>query len=263
MAYDFRLTRDRSQANVKYEFDFIGNSRLAIVPVLHRFANGYRIIGTASYFIRPNIFLTVGHLFEGDDIQPNDSFYLICESSIDWPLEIIEIIKHETLDLAFLVLENDGEQYFNDVNPLAVMNLPPLKNEIVAVFGYSHSLVNPEEAIEQEGEFVQPMRIRSKWELGGVLDISENGRGNVNGQCFETSILAEGRDSGAPMFNSNGFLVGLLSTSFNFETGLPNSTCVSVLNLSELTINGTPVKELWFKKNRAAYCKLKKNDDPE
>lgn len=257
MPYDFNFTRERSTANNKYEFKFFGNSRHAIVPVLQRYQKGYRLIGTGSYFIPPNIFITAAHLFDGDDIKPNDSFYIFSEKSLDWPLEITEIHRHETLDLAFLIVENEGEQFFKEVNPLAVMNLPPQKHEIVGVFGFSHSIIDHENTIKQNGGVLQNMQIRSKWEVGGVLEIHGSGRGMVKGQCFETSVFAEGRDSGAPMFNSNGFLLGLLSTSFNFESGLPNSICVSILELAEIPINGTPIKNLWFKKPRAAFCKIK------
>lgn len=79
----------------------------------------------------------------------------------------------------------------------------------------------------------------------------------MKGQCFETSILAEGRDSGAPMFNSNGFLIGLLSSSFDFDSGLPNSVCTSILEVADIPINVTPVKNLWCKKPRAVFCKIK------
>lgn len=75
------------------------------------------------------------------------------------------------------------------------------------------------------------------------------------GQCFETSILAEGRDSGAPMFNSNGFLVGLLSTSMEFDQGLPNLVCSSILQLEEVPVDGIPIKKLWNTTHRAAYFK--------
>ena len=255
MPYNFSLTRERSKASSKYKFEFLRNSRFAIVPVLQRYQEGYRLIGTGSYFIHPNIFITAAHLFDGDDINPNDSFYIFSERSLDWPLEIIKIHRHETLDFAFLIIENEGEKFFDGINPLAVMNLPPEKHEIVGVFGFSHSIVDHSNTIEQNGEFFQNMQIRSKWEVGGVLEIHDSGRGMVKGQCFETSILAEGRDSGAPMFNSNGFLLGLLSTSFNFDSGLPNSICVSILELAEIPIDGTPIRNLWIKKPRAAFCK--------
>lgn len=260
MPVSFSSTKDRAKAYSKYQFRFIGNSGRAIVPVLHRSGQGYRIIGTASYIIKPNIFITAAHLFEGTDIPKGSSFYILAENSADYPLEIIEIQKHATFDLAFLVLEECAEKLFDDMNPLAVMNLPPEINEIVAIFGYSHSIVNPSDAFDENGVKMQPMHILSKWELGGVLEIHKHGRGYVKGECFETSILAEGRDSGAPMFNSNGFLIGLLSRSFEFEDGLPNSTCVSILNLSEISINGSQFKNQWSKKSRAAICSLRKGD---
>lgn len=257
MPYNFRLTRDRSIACTKYGFEFISNSRLAIVPILQRYQKGYRLIGTGSYFICPNIFITAAHLFDGNDINENDTFYILSERFLDYPFEIIEVHRHEILDLAFLILEPEGEKFFNGINPLAVMNLPPLKHEIVGVFGFSHSIVVPDDTIEENEVVYQNMRIRSKWEVGGVLEVHCSGRGMVKGQCFETSILAEGRDSGAPMFNSNGFLVGLLSASFDFESGLPNSVCSSILELADIPINGTPIKNLWCKKPRAAFCKIK------
>lgn len=85
------------------------------------------------------------------------------------------------------------------MNPLAVMNSPLIQSEIVALFGFSHSDINPLNTQEQpNGDIYQSMRIRSKWELGGILEVHESGCRMVNGQCFETSIHAEGRDSGAP-----------------------------------------------------------------
>ena len=259
MQYKFTLARDRSIASSKYEFEFIGNSRLAIVPVLQRYQKGYRLLGTGSYFIRPNIFITAAHLFDGSDIAANDSFYILSERSLDldYPYEIIEVRMHEIFDLAFLTIDQEGEKFFNGINPLAVMNLPPERHEIVGVFGFSHSIVDSNDVVENKEVVCQNMQIRSKWEVGGVLKVHSSGRGMVKGQCFETSVLAEGRDSGAPMFNSNGFLVGLLSTSLDFASGLPNSVCTSILELADIPINGIPIKKLWSKKPRAAFCSVK------
>jgi len=98
MTYNFRLTRERSTVSSKYDFEFIGNSRLAVVPVLQRYEKGYRIIGTGSYFIRPNTFITAARIFEGDDIKPSDSFYIVSEAVLDYPLKVIEIYKYESFD---------------------------------------------------------------------------------------------------------------------------------------------------------------------
>lgn len=257
MTYKFELTKDRSAACNKYAFEFIDNSNNAVVPVLQRYQTGeYRIIGTGSYFIRPNIFITASHVFEGDDINSDDGFYVVLEGAPQ-PIAMTHKFSHEEYDLAIFYLEDTAEKYLEKVNPLAVMNSPLIESEIVALFGYSHSIIDPSSTIEEEnGDVNQEFRLRSKWEVGGVLNIHESGRGHVKGQCFETSVLAEGRDSGAPMFNSNGFLVGLLSTSMHFDSGLPNSICTSILQLADIPINGIPIKELWVRKPRAAYCKV-------
>jgi len=257
MKHEFKLTRDRSTACSRYEFQFYENAGSAVVPILQRYQTGeYRIIGTGSYFIKPNLFITAAHIFEGVDINSDDGFSIIIEGSEE-PIPLVEKHIHENLDLAILVLDDSGIQYLEEINPLAVMNLPPEKNEIVAIFGYSHSIVDPNNTFNDDnGDTLQKLRLRSKWEVGGVLEIHDSGTRLLNGQCFETSVLAEGRDSGAPVFNSSGFLIGLLSTSWEFESGLPNSLCVSILEIADIPINGTPIKELWNKKPRAAYCRI-------
>ena len=169
----------------------------------------------------------------------------------------MNLYKYDNADLTIFVLDSNAREFLSEVNPVAVMNSPLAQNEIVALFGFSHSEVDPSNAEETaNGDVYQTMRFRSKWELGGVLEVHNDGCRLVQGQCFETSILAEGRDSGAPMFNSNGFLVGLLSTSLHVESGLPNSLCSSILQLAEIPINGTPIKKLWNNTHRAAYCKI-------
>lgn len=256
MAYKFELTKDRSAVNGKYTFTFVGNSHKAVVPVLqHRQSGEYRIIGTGFYLIRPNIFITAAHIFKGNDINDDDSFSVLLEDAPD-PIPLTHKYNHESLDIAFFILDSTSLDYLEDVNPLAVMNMLPTKNEVVAIFGYSHSDVDPMNKCEiDDGEAMQNTILRSKWELGGVLGIHDSGRGFVKGQCFETSVLAEGRDSGAPMFNGNGFVIGLLSRSFKFESGLPNSTCTSILQIGDIPIDGKPIRELWNRKHRTAFCK--------
>lgn len=256
MNHKFNLTRDRSVAGKKYEFDFIDNARKAIVPIFQRYQSGeYRIIGTGSYFIEPHIFITAAHIFEGKDINHDDGFYIAIEG-VDEPVPLVEKHVHEYLDLAILVLDESGITPLQDVNPLAVMNLPPEIGEVVAIFEYSHSIVEPENThLDKNGNTLQEIKLRSKWEVGGVQHIHDKGTRLLKGQCFETTVLAEGRDSGAPMFNSNGFLVGLLSMSYTFESGLPNSLCVSILEIADIPIHGKPICELWTTKPRAAFCR--------
>ena len=252
---ELSLTRDRSAINAKYKFGFIGDAENAVVPVL-QYRNGtYRLIGTASYFGEPDWFITAAHIFEGDDINASDGFAVFFQGAPE-PTRLSEKYSFADIDLAICRLEEHAQAYIGGTKPLAVMNLPPEVGEVVAAFGYSHSNVDPENTFEdQEGGLIQALRIRSKWELGGVLAVHPEGRGWVSGECYETSVLVEGRDSGGPLFNSNGFLIGVVSSSFKFENGLPNSTFTSIIRIGEYEIAGTPINEIWFKGQRAAVCK--------
>lgn len=258
--YKFNLTKDRSAINGKYTFEFIGNSQRAVVPVLqHTQLDEYRIVGTASYFIQPNIFITAAHIFKGPDINDDDGFSIFLDGAQE-PTPIFPLFRDESLDLAVVKLECASSEYLNGIDPLTVMNLPPEQFEVVASFGYSHSradpTINPSEIYEKnDGSFEQHLNFKTKWELGGILEIHNSGRGHIKGQVYETSILVEGRDSGAPMFNSNGFFVGIASMSMQFDEGLPNSIFASITQMDNYPINGKSIKDLVNRKNRAAFCK--------
>lgn len=251
----FDLTRDRSAVSGKYEFSFIGNAQKAIVPVLQYRSGRYRIIGTASYFGEPNWLITAQHIFRGDDIADTDGFAVYFDGTSE-PMRLDAKYDLQGTDVTLCRLEGGVPPSIGDVTPFRVMNLAPEVHEVVAAFGYSHSSVNPNEVFEDEdGELLQSLRFRAKWELGGVLAIHPEGRGHVKSECFETSILAEGRDSGAPIFNSNGFLVGILSSSFEFESGLPNSTFTSIVRIGGFNLGDATVSDIWYKGQRSVYCK--------
>jgi hypothetical protein len=250
--------KDRSAAMRKYEFSFIGNSKTAVVPILQRYQSGeYRLVGTGSYFLEPNIFLSAKHLFEGDDINEDDGFYSILEGNND-PIPFTAKWVHDESDIALLWLDQTGIHYLKDVSPLGVMYDRPIESEIVAICGYAHSLVDHVLTEDNENVFLQKVSLILRWEVGGTLEIHETGRGFIKGECFETSILAEGRDSGSPLFNSCGFLIGILSSSLSTTEGLPNSICTSILGLSDIILSGKPIKEQWNSAKRSAVCSIKK-----
>lgn len=252
----FELTKDRSAINGRYMFEFLGKSEQAVVPVLQRYRSGeYRIIGTAFFFLEPSLFLTASHMFEGRDINVDDDFYVVLAGD-DEPVRIAKRFLHENTDIAILVLDDLATPRLQDINPLAVMDSPLVKGEVVAIFGFSHSLVDPDDAAEaDDGVVFQPIRLRSKWELGGILECHPSGCRLIKGECYETSILAEGRDSGAPMFNSCGFVTGVLSLSGSYDDGLPNSLYTSILPLRDIPIDGIAIKDRWLTRDRAAICR--------
>lgn len=184
MGYEFRLTRDRSTVNSKYSSSFIGNGQKAVAPVLQRYKTGeYRIIGTCSFFISPNLFITAAHIFEGDDINDDDGFSVFLDETCEL-VPIVNLYKYEHADLAIFTIDAAANDYLSQVNPLAVMSSPLGLGEVVALFGFSHSDVDPSNTEETaDGDVYQSMSFRPKWELGGVLEVHESGcrlvRGNV------------------------------------------------------------------------------------
>ncbi len=258
--YVFDLTKDRSAVNSKYRFEFIGSQSSAVVPVLQHLVGdgGYNLIGTASYICEPNIFITAKHIFEGDDIHDDDRFQVVLGeenffySIVNYPIE--------GTDISLFTVEN-AMSILSTLKPFRILNGEVARHEVVGCFGYSHSEVYPEDIfLDGDGEPTQPMRFRTKWELGGVLEHHSEGRGHTKGKCFETSVLVEGRDSGGPLF-VNGLLVGVASSSFTFDGGLPNSVFSSVENILHHEFDGQEICNLVRENTGSVICRPINDDD--
>lgn len=255
--YDFRLTHNRSLTNKKYKFEFLGNSEKAIVPVLQRYnTEEYNLIGTASYFIAPNIFITAAHIFVGRGINQSDTFHILLNDMEETIPIITRTEINSDLDIVLFEIDQHFIHCLNGLNPLGTKMMPPYKGEVVGSLGFSHTIVDPDNIfISTQGD-QQLMKIRSKWELGGVLEIHNQGCRQVRGECYETSVLAEGRDSGAPLFNSSGFFIGLLSTSLGHDDEqLPNSIYASILQIADDNYKDGTYKDYWYSNTRSSVCR--------
>lgn len=250
----FDIAKDRSAVNGMYQFSFVGDAIKAIVPVLQCRHGRYRLVGTATYFGAPDWFITAGHIFQGKDIDKSDDFAVHFDGTAE-PARFDQVFLLSDTDIAICRLGGRLPGVVEHLTPFAVMNLSPEVHEIVATFGFAHSLVKPDEVYETRGERFQSLLFRSKWELGGVLAIHPTGRGALKSEIYETSMLAEGRDSGAPVFNSNGFLIGVISSSFTFEDGLPNSSVSSIRDIGGKKLDGLAVDDIWYKGQRLVSCR--------
>ena len=120
------------------------------------------------------------------------------------------------------------------------------RTEVLASFVCSHTLVhNPEPDLtgEFDGDDTQRINFRTHWEKGYVEEVFPDGLRDVKGRCFTSSIFVEGRASGAPVFNSVGFVVGLNSKGIAPEDGLPYSTITSIHGLLDIKIDDSTVAE--------------------
>ena len=254
-------TRQRSLASARHKFEFFGDDQRAVFPIVKRDDAGTISLYGTGFFIAPGgVFATAKHIFEGHDVLQSDSFEILQEGAghVE-PRSILEVVIDAASDLAVGRLESphDGCQSCEEHPVVGIMELDPEIHEVVGSFVFSHTLIDQPENVETENgiELGQRVQFRSHWEVGLAEEVYPNGLGFVKGRCFGTSIFVEGRGSGGPVFNSNGFVIGVNSRSFAEPEGLPHSTSTSIRRLFEIEIGGKSIAD-WrrdVKNDRIAY----------
>lgn len=248
--YKLQHTRQRSLAANRHEFEFIGNNQRAVFPIVKRDDAGTIEMYGTGFFVAPGgIFASARHIFEGGDVLRTDSFEILQEGEDHvYPRTITEVVIDETSDLAVGRLEPPHEDCQScEKHPVVgIMYLDPEIYEVIGSFIFSHTLVDQPEYIETKNgsELVQRVRFRSHWEVGLAEEIYPNGLGFAQGHCFGTSIFSEGGASGGPVFNSNGFVIGIISRSFAEPEGLPHSTCTGIKRIYEIELGGKFIADL-------------------
>ena len=242
-------TRQRSSAATRHKFEFFGDNQRAVFPIVKRDDAGTITLCGTGFFVAPGgVFATAKHIFEGNDVRESDSFEILQEGvgHVE-PRSILEVITDEASDLAVGRLKPAHNECLSckEHTVVGIMQLDPEIHEVVGSFVFAHTLIDRPKNVEMENGVVefQNVRLRSHWEVGLTEKIYPNGLGFVKGPCFGTSMFVEGRGSGGPVFNSNGFVIGVNSRSFAEPDGLPHSTCVSIKRLYEIRIGGKPVAD--------------------
>ena len=243
-------TRSRSLAAKRHCFDFIDGYQKSVVPIFKFSKSGtIELIGTGFFVAINGIMATAKHVFEGNDIHQSDKFEILQECGKEiYTRPIKKIISHPSKDLAIAQLD-DPHDFCSDCSNhpiVSTMELPPEKNEVVASFSFSHTVVHEPEPFKfSDGKaLAQRIRYRSHWEIGLAEDSHPDGFMIIEGPCFTTSIFVEGRGSGGPVYNSNGFVIGLNSTGFAQNEGLPHSTASSIGGILDLKIGNKTIREI-------------------
>ena len=79
--------------------------------------------------------------------------------------------------------------------------------------------------------------------MGKVEEVSIDGFWQTPGPAFRSSILVEGRASGGPVFNSNGFVVGINSRRMAPPNDIPYSIATSINGIRQLEFNGVSIQD--------------------
>ncbi len=233
-------TRIRCSVVERYYYQFIPPFEQSVFPVFQRLSDGTSRLASTGFFIAPSgFFLSAAHVFE-IDVGETDSFWMI---HVDSSGQIHELdldgvsIRPEGRDIAL------GKVKMGELDHpiVSIMELLPEVNEVMASFAFSHTLIHEPE--DQDGELTQLVQYRSHWELGKVEEVSHEGFWKIPGPSFRSSILVEGRASGSPVFNSNGFVVGVNCRGMAPEDDRPYSVASSINGIMDLKVDGINIRE--------------------
>ncbi len=240
-------TRHRSPAASRHTFQFVGGGHRAVFPIIVRSPNHIiELVGTGCFVAADGVIATARHIFEVRQEPDGGRFEIVQEGEGHLVFRhIAEVVKHGTADVAVGLLgaPHDNCESCRNHPVVGIMRLDPKPNELLGSFAFSHILIGEPETLPLDDgpDLAQRMQYRSHWELGLSETVYPDGLGHVKGRCFGTSVLVEGRASGAPLFNSNGFVIGLNSRSFSQDEGLPHSTASSITSIEDLVIDGRSV----------------------
>lgn len=233
-------TRVRSGATTKYSFEFVKPFEHVVFPILQRLAAGTSILAGTGFFITPDgLFMSAAHVFE-IDVSEQDSFWAVYPDEDDQliELEFEEVrVRPEKRDLAV----GQARMQSIDHPVVSIMELDPEPNEVVGSCVFSQTLVH--DAEETSDGLIQHMQFRNHWEIGLVEEVKPDGFWQTPGKAFSSSIFVEGRASGGPVFNSNGFVVGVNSRGFAPEDGLPYSVASSIIGIGDWEFKNATIRE--------------------
>ncbi|MGS2724941.1 S1 family peptidase [Porticoccus sp. GXU_MW_L64] len=224
----------------RYEYEFIDPYEKCIFPIFQRKIDRESVLAGTGFFIAPTgIFISASHVFE-INYDEGDTYWVLYIDSEgrEHDLDFSEImIRPEGRDIAL------GQVAMGDLDHpiVSIMELQPEINEVMASFAFSHTLIH--EIEEQNGEEIQRIQYRNHWELGKVEEVSHTGFWQTPGPAFRSTILVEGRASGGPVFNSNGFVVGVNCRGMSPDGAVPYSTASSLKGIRDLEIMGESIRE--------------------
>lgn len=232
--------RVRSDVVERYDYQFIPPYEKSVFPIFQRSSDRTSRLAGTGFFLAPSgIFLSAAHVFEIEN-KEGDSYWILYIDSDDHghDLDFVEImIKPEGRDIALGQVAMSGQ----DHPVVSIMELLPEINEVMASFAFSHTLIH--EIEEQDGVQVQRVQYRNHWELGKVEEVERDGFWQTPGPAFRSSILVEGRASGGPVFNSNGFVVGINCRGMSPADSIPYSTASSLQGIRDLEFQGSTIRE--------------------
>ena len=198
--------------NVKDELRELSNWNIFLGAVLAlHFGDQHnqRVIGS-GVLIAPGLAITAWHILEGElpDVLNGGGF--ICSAIGDagmmvWRPTAVARVSDSDVALISLKAASDAPALFHNA---VITTRTPRLGERLIVAGFRSETFDPS---------ARPIPIRILASAGAVSQQYETGRDRVMlpGPCIEVDCSTIGGMSGGPVFDENGFLIGILSSSID------------------------------------------------
>lgn len=225
----------------------------AIAPIIAQDlkSNQFRIIGTGFFVGHQGIMVTAKHVL--DDVRPN--------GKVNGPIGVCHMLENDTYilrnikqsfeypdsDVAVVVLDQPKHKQTGHILTNKAVHLSFNDCSIgddVCTFAYPKSVV-------QSDGVKHIMHFSSTFFEGKLVKEFPNGRdkGMLPNPCWQTNMHIHGGASGGPVFNKQGHVIGINSTSLTIDTSCSFISTISHirdLSIRNISLNGSKAKDYSF-----------------
>jgi hypothetical protein len=212
-----------------YFHDALGNLRQGpetVFPILTMLDFGtphqrYQYVATASFIHPRGVFVTAKHALldnAGNQLFPAIAIHQYGRFTCVRHLQNFRI--HLTDDIAVGELNEHCGHNGMRFGPQNLVAALPSSIEELPIDHYIRSFAYPRSELGTvEENFVQNANFIGNWSEGLIEEYHPNGRDRVflPGRCYRTSMPVLAGASGGPVFNEEGYIIGVNSTSFGEE----------------------------------------------
>ncbi|KGV27161.1 peptidase S7, Flavivirus NS3 serine protease family protein [Burkholderia pseudomallei MSHR4462] len=202
-----------------------------IVPIIQQIdRTSYNFVGTAFFITTNGVFATAAHVADqlGRDNLPAAIVQFTGSGKfVERPIR--KLYMHNGADVAVGVPQGMHRPQDNAPLTNAVLTLSlalPEPGDNVHTYAYPNTVMEPASDTEKAKAFFNP-----GYYAGQVIEVYPAGRDRIlmPGPCFQTSVHLHGGSSGGPVFNRQGEVIGINSTSFDAATNISFAACVAQL----------------------------------
>ena len=188
----------------------------AIFPILSKDENGYFFIGTGFFINELGWFITAKHVAIDNEKPINPFIVIQVVNEEEFQPRIVKgFWYHETADVIVGKLLPMKTKEGNDLtNPALILKTSLIKNQKeIFTYAYPDSKIDTPEGRFQKGQFAP------KYYYGKIQSISNRNDAFFKGICIQSNMLVKGGASGGPVFNNNGYVVGINTSGYALIEG--------------------------------------------